>query len=230
MEIKYIENYWDKQATIWREEKEDAWDLPETKYWLQYFKQLLPTLSGKKVLEVGTASGYFANLLSLAGYQVTAVDLSSKMIEEAKEVTQKLKLSIDYQVMDAQNLDFESNTFDLVFTRLMTWTLPDVNKFYQLSYNILKPQGKLINFDGDMGKIQFSSEEGHERYPSEIMEEANKIKANLEISKNDRPTYDLELLKKIGFINVVSDNKIQNEILHKDISVKSLFQISAQKP
>lgn len=161
-----IAKYWDRQAAIWAEEKKDAWNMDETNHWIHFFKELLPTLSGNRVLEVGTASGYFAHILTLAGYQVTAVDYSEEMIAEAKRVTHDFNMDIELAVIDAQKLSFPENTFDLVFTRLMTWTLPDTASFYKSAYRVLKPGGLLLNFDGDFGKIEFS-QEGHERYPKE---------------------------------------------------------------
>lgn len=229
MKISSIANYWDKQATIWREEKDDAWLSTETQYWIEYFKNLLPSLSGNKVLEVGTASGYFANILALSGYDVIAIDLSPAMINEAKIVSQKLGVDIDYYVMDAQNISFEPESFDLIFTRLMTWILPDVKSFYSSCFQLLKPKGTLINFDGDMGKVVFSSEEGHKRYPQEIMEEANIIKSQLEVNKYNRPQYDLDILHEIGFENVKADFSIQSEILHLQNDESNLFQIKGIK-
>lgn len=229
MNINLIAAYWDKQAEIWRNEKDQAWTLPETEHWKQYFKDILPSLSGNKVLEVGTASGYYANILSLSGYDVTAIDLSPAMINEAKEVSDDLGLSIDYHVMDAQNLKFSHNSFDLIFTRLMTWTLPDVPQFYQSCFDLLKSGGKLINFDGDMGKVIFS-QDGHESYPAEIMEEANVIKSKLDISRHERPSQDIALLNHIGFKNVVADLYAQNRILQQPLDKASLFELQATKP
>lgn len=229
MDIQTIATYWDKQATIWSEEKQEAWTLPETEYWLEYFKELLPTLSGNKVLEVGTASGYFANILSLAGYEVTAVDLSPSMVEEAKKVSVQLGISIDYHVMDAQNLQFEEASFDLIFTRLMTWTLPDVPRFYQSCFGLLKGGGTFLNFDGDMGDVTFS-QEGHERYPSDIMEQANTIKSQLDISKHKRPERDIALLENVGFKKVKADLQTQSRILHLPLDESSLFELKGVKP
>lgn len=228
MKTSTIANYWDKQATIWREEKDDAWHTPETKYWIEYFKNIQPSLSGNKVLEVGTASGYFANILILSGYDVIAIDLSTAMIEEAKSVSNKLNIEVDYRVMDAQSIDLEPNSFDLIFTRLMTWTLPNVHQFYTSCFELLKHNGTLINFDGDMGKITFSSEDGHDRYPKEIMEEANTIKSQLEVNRVSRPQYDLDTLQSIGFNYVEADLNLQNQILYLEDS-SSLFQIKAIK-
>ena len=227
--ITEIAKYWDKQSAIWREEKQEAWTLPETQYWLEYFTSLLTILPGNKVLEVGTASGYFANILHLAGYEVTAIDLSPNMIDEAKTVSGNLGTNIHYQIMDAQYLQFPKDSFDLVFTRLMTWTIPDVEKFYASSLNILKSGGKLLNFDGDFGNLQFT-QEGHERYPAGIMEQANIIKSKLDISKHSRPERDIELLKKVGFREITVDKEAQNRILHQPENAPSLFQLTAFKP
>lgn len=227
--ITEIAKYWDKQSAIWSEEKKEVWTLPETTYWLEYFKSLLPHLPGNRVLEVGTASGYFANILHLAGYEVAAVDLSPNMVEEAQRVSADLGLPIDYHVMDAQELQFPENQFDLVFTRLMTWTTPDVEKFYAASFKVLKSKGMFLNFDGDFGNMCFS-QEGHEKYPAGIMEEANVIKSKLDISKHSRPQKDIELLEKVGFTKVKVDEKAQNRILHKPENEEALFQLTAIKP
>jgi hypothetical protein len=65
-------------------------------------------------------------------------------------------------------------------------------------------------------------------YPKEIMEEANQIKAQLEINRKDRPGYDLGILREIGFEQVIADPNTQNEILGKTDS--GLFMIKAVKP
>lgn len=228
MNFNLIANYWDKQAAIWAEEKQEAWTLPETQQWKNYFRTLKSSLGGLKALEVGTASGYFANILSLEGYAVTAIDLSPEMISKARKVSSDLDIEIDYRVMNAQQLEFEENSFDFIFTRLMTWTLPDVEQFYKSSFGVLKKGGLLINFDGDMGQVVFS-QEGHERYPKDIMEEANRIKKNLDISKHQRPNRDVELLQKVGFSTVEIDMQMQNKILGLHNQESSIFEIRAIK-
>lgn len=229
MDLNHIANYWDKQAVIWSQEKQDAWTLPETGQWKNYFRELKTVLKGNSVLEVGTASGYFANIMALEGYSVTAVDLSAEMIREAVKVSASLNVQIDYKVMNAQELLFPDESFDLIFTRLMTWILPDVEQFYNSCFRILKKGGMLINFDGDFGQTVFSKE-GHERYPDDIMEEANRIKAQLDISKHKRPQKDIALLEKVGFIAVEADIQKQNSILEVSNDTSSLFEIKAIKP
>lgn len=227
--IADITTYWDLQSVLWREEKQEAWTLPETTYWVDYFKSLLPKLPGNRVLEVGTASGYFANILHLAGYDVTAVDLSPNMVDEARKVSAELGFPIHYHVMDAQCLQFTDNQFDLVFTRLMTWTTPNVERFYAEGWKVLRPGGLFMNFDGDFGKTSFT-QEGHENYPATIMEQANRIKSKLDISLHDRPGWDVTLLQRVGFVQISVDQKAQNRILQEPEDRPSLFQLTAVKP
>ncbi|SKA48110.1 Methyltransferase domain-containing protein [Chitinophaga eiseniae] len=226
--MQEISDYWDRQSAIWREEKQEAWSQPVTQQWLTYFKELLPYLKGNKVLEVGTASGYFANILAMAGYEVTAADISANMIAEAKAVSAALQVEVDYHVMDAQQLDFPAQQFDLVFTRLMTWTIPDINTFYGECFRVLKPGGLLLNFDGDFGACQFS-QEGHEKYPADIMEQANRIKGRLDISRHARPAKDIAVLKAAGFVMVSADAK-EEQVLRQPEGTSDLFELKGRKP
>ena len=49
--------------------------------------------------------------------------------------------------MDAQNLDFEDDTFDLIVTRNVTWVMEQPTKAYSEWIRVLQPGGRMINFD-----------------------------------------------------------------------------------
>lgn len=226
--IQRISAYWDGRSTSWRKERDEAWSRPETEHWFDFFESIRNQVAGKRVLEVGTATGYFANIMTLAGFEVTAVDLSPQMVEYAKIVSEELHLSVDYHVMDAQALEFEDNTFDLVFTRLMTWTIPDLEKCYQEMKRVLKPGGKLINMDADFGKTVFSTDR-HDECPSGAIEEVNAIKSALAISQHTRPAKDLEILHEIDFDSIRVDMDAQNRILGLPLNTEGLFMLEASK-
>ncbi len=226
--IKRITAYWNDRSSSWRKERDEAWSRPETERWLAFFKSVRSQASGNKVLEVGTATGYFANIMTLAGFEVTAVDLSPQMIEYAKLVSQELELRVDYRVMDAQVLQFEANTFDFVFTRLMTWTIPDLEKCYREMERVLKPGGKMINLDADFGKTVFSTER-HDECPSGAIDQINDIKSALDISAHQRPAKDIELLEAVGFGSIKVDIDAQNRILELPFETEGLFMLEALK-
>ena len=51
--------------------------------------------------------------------------------------------------MDAQNLEFEDGVFDVVISRNLTWNLKDPERAYREWCRVLKPGGKLLNFDAN---------------------------------------------------------------------------------
>ena len=66
-----------------------------------------------KVLDVGTGVGYFAILLNRCGMDVTGIDLTPDMITRAKELADKYGADVTYEVMDAMELSYADETFDV---------------------------------------------------------------------------------------------------------------------
>lgn len=79
------------------------------------------------------------------------------MIAEAKAAAAHFDVNAEFRVMNAQALDFEDETFDLILTRNLTWTLPDARTAYSEWFRVLKKGGRLINFDADYGSVSFES-------------------------------------------------------------------------
>lgn len=92
-------------------------------------------------------------ILSEAGYTVTAVDYTEEMLEKAKENLGKYTKygleRVTLQRMDAQNLEFADETFDVVISRNLTWNLEKPEQAYQEWMRVLKPGGVLLNFDAN---------------------------------------------------------------------------------
>lgn len=106
-----------------------------------------------KILDIGTGPGFFPMILSEAGYTVTAVDYTEEMLEKAKENLGKYTKygleRVTLQRMDAQNLEFADETFDVVISRNLTWNLEKPEQAYQEWMRVLKPGGVLLNFDAN---------------------------------------------------------------------------------
>ena len=65
-----------------------------------------------QVLDVGCGAGRTSVPLREMGFSVTAIDLSSTMVELAKEVGRACQADIDYRVMDVMDLSLASSTFE----------------------------------------------------------------------------------------------------------------------
>ena len=101
-----------------------------------------------RVLDVGTGPGFFAIILAELGYQVTAVDYTASMLEEARHNAGALAKHIHFQQMNAEKLAFQTASFDVLVTRNVTWNLHDPEKAYAQWMRVLKPGGVLHGICG----------------------------------------------------------------------------------
>lgn len=103
---------------------------------------LMKELKGK-VLEVGVGTGknieYYPDNIDIA-----AIDFSEKMLEKAREKAQKYNKQVTLLQMDAQDMDFQDNTFDMVFTTCVYCSVPDPIKGLKEMRRVCKPNGKII--------------------------------------------------------------------------------------
>ena len=79
--------------------------------------------------------------------RITAIDISPRMLEKAKEKAIGYNGSIRLMEMDARNLSFSSETFDQVFTSCTFCSVPEPIRGLKELYRILKPGGELRMFE-----------------------------------------------------------------------------------
>ena len=105
---------------------------------------LLDLFPGAQLLEVGVGTGLSFPLLP-RNIQITAVDLSQKMLDRAKKRAQSLALrNIDLIKMDATNLNFPDNSFDRVLAAYFVSTVPNPVKVVLEMKRVCKPGGLLV--------------------------------------------------------------------------------------
>ncbi len=119
----------------------------EKNAWKRSFQKHLNLRKGK-ILDVGTGTGFVARILAEMGHEVTAIDISEKMIEVARRVARKEGQSIDFRVGDAENLEFEDCTFDAVVCRYVLWTLPNPERAVKEWARVLRGGGRIVIVDG----------------------------------------------------------------------------------
>ena len=227
-----IEKYWDDRSADFSRVRRIEFEGVSAANWRDMLTQDLPAGKTLKILDVGTGAGFFAAILSQLGHKVTGVDMSGKMIDEAKKNLRELKLDAEFFKMDAQNLDFADESFDAIVTRNLTWTLPDVMQGYREWKRVLKSGGVLINFDSDYGDRNFTRENSgvDVEVTDKMLDECTEIKNSLRISTHTRPTWDVEFLKTLGF-NVQCDFDVSAKV-HTDKNVPydstPLFKICAK--
>lgn len=147
-----------------------------------------------KVLEVGVGTGknipYYPDDID-----ITAIDFSSKMLEKARLKAEKFKKNVDLIQMDAQNMDFQDNAFDMVFTTCVFCSVPDPIKGLVEIRRVCKPNGKIIMIEHVRSENKIIGT---------IMDLLNPVIVNLYGANINRRT--VENTNKAGFIKVEEIN------------------------
>ena len=87
-------------------------------------QRLWSLIPGGRLLEVGVGTG--KNLpYHPAGADVTGIDLSDRMLEQARHKAQELGRSIDLREMDVQKLAFPDASFDAAAATFVFCSVPD---------------------------------------------------------------------------------------------------------
>lgn len=103
----------------------------------KYFK-------GKKILVLGCGAGRTLIPLHKMGFEVTGIDITPKMIEAAKEKVKGLPIKV--LKMDACELKFPNNSFDIVFfpCNSIGCIYPDIYKSVLEAKRVMKPDGVFV--------------------------------------------------------------------------------------
>jgi ubiquinone/menaquinone biosynthesis C-methylase UbiE len=109
----------------------------------QYVTLLTHQAQGKNILEYGCGEGSSAYLIAQNGGQVTGIDISDYAIEQARTKAKNMNLPITFKQMNAEALEFENQSFDLVCGSGIIHHL-DIEKSYHEISRVLRPGGKAI--------------------------------------------------------------------------------------
>lgn len=213
-----VRQYWDQRAEQFSSLRLREWDSEKHGLWLAEFQTYMPGDGPLDILDVGTGTGFFALLLAGRGHRVTGIDLSENMICEARKTAARLGLPASFSVMDAECPDFGAASFDMVITRNLTWSLPNLQRAYCSWHGLLRPGGILLNFDADYCREDtqqvLPENHAHKEIGAGLLKEYESIKGMLRPCQQARPAWDLELLKAAGFREVQIDTSVWQRIYH----------------
>src|SRR3954447_26767867 len=99
---------------------------------------------GDRVLEVGVGTGINAALYP-PDCSVTGIDLSSSMLEKARErVARKSVRNVRLLQMDAANLKFADDSFDIVYAPYVISVVPDPVAVTREMRRVCRPGGRIV--------------------------------------------------------------------------------------
>jgi phosphatidylethanolamine/phosphatidyl-N-methylethanolamine N-methyltransferase len=100
--------------------------------------------AGTRVLEVGIGTGIGARLYPRS-FQVTGIDLCSRMLENARRRIEREGLQhITLQRMDAASLEMDANSFDIVYAPYTISVVPDPVKVAREMRRVCRPGGRVM--------------------------------------------------------------------------------------
>jgi SAM-dependent methyltransferase len=130
--------FWDKVA---RERIYAAFDKEEYE---NYIDTLGADLTGKTIVDIGSAAGVSAALFAARGATVYGIDISPELIAQAKTLWPEYQDRLHFQVGDAEKLELKDASVDGCFFGGVLHHFPDRDGVYAEAARILKPGGRFI--------------------------------------------------------------------------------------
>jgi ubiquinone/menaquinone biosynthesis C-methylase UbiE/glutathione S-transferase len=98
-------------------------------------------------LDIATGNGHTAINLAKKGYVVTASDVSTGMLAQAKKLAAEQGVTIDFREHTAEKLPFPDNSFGLITCRVAAHHFSSPEMFIREAARVLKMYGYLVVID-----------------------------------------------------------------------------------
>lgn len=99
-------------------------------------------------LDVGCGTGFLSLELAARGHGVVGIDLAPAMLQAARDKAAPRGLAVRFEAADAEQLPYPAQSFDLVISRHVLWTLPHPEAAIADWLRVLRPGGRLVVIDG----------------------------------------------------------------------------------
>lgn len=114
-------------------------------------------LPGSKLLLLAAGGGTHSLLHAVAGFDVTVVDRSKRMLAIDRQAAQQFGLAIDIQALSLHDLSaLAAESFDAVVQPVSSCYVPDLAAVYRQVARVLRPRGLYIAQHKQPGSLQAS--------------------------------------------------------------------------
>lgn len=243
-------DYWSERSETYGQQHQEELLGEQKKRWQKVIvdKLNLSEQPVRTVLDIGTGPGFLSILLAELGYEVTSIDMTDEMLAQAQKNAGDLADVINWQLMDAQELQFEAEQFDAIVTRNVTWNLENPEQAYKEWQRVLKTGGLLLNFDSNWYQYLYDEKirEAYESNRKQTQELAvkdyyvgtdidwmEKLAKEMPLSNILRPAWDQQLLQAQGFESVMIHKNMNDYLLSEvqkvNFQFSPIFLITAKK-
>ncbi len=135
---------WDENSANWSTQIDNGSDQINEAFGIPHFLSLTGDIQGKTVLDAGCGEGRSTRHLAMRGGQLTGIDISEAMIENAIKKNAAQLYQADFAIASCSDLSiFSENQFDVITSFMALMDTPDLSVVLQQFYRVLKPGGKL---------------------------------------------------------------------------------------
>lgn len=210
--LSAISDYWNLRAEGYSLRTRDELEGDSGRLLTKLFSEHLPLPEGGgRLLDVGCGPGIFSIAAAKLGWSVTGIDLSQRMLDEARSNANEAGRPAHFQIGNAEAPDFAPESFDAVVNRYLLWNLPHPEEALAAWLRLLKPGGKLLVSDGNHYLHLFDETyrrvealrapaEGHApKYVGNVdTKPMLEIAKTLPLSSVHRPEWDHRTIERLG--------------------------------
>ena len=222
-----IRDYWSARAATFDEQVgHEIFSEAEREAWRELFIRHLGPGNGRQALDLASGTGVISHLLDGLGFQVTGLDWSEAMLARARAKAEARGARIRFVMGDAERTLEKPESYDVIATRHLVWTLVDPVVAFKDWHSLLKPGGKVLIVDGDFvsdtlvkrmiraferltGRASSTS-----HTPDAMRETHERILQRVHFSKGARAGEVVSLLRQAGFAETFVDHNLRR--IHRE--------------
>lgn len=235
-----IREFWsERAATFDQSVGHEVFSEAERRGWHRLIRKHLGEGQGRPLLDLACGTAVISHLMTDMGFQVTGLDWSEAMLEQARTKARDRGTNIRFIMRDAERTMEPDESFDAITNRHLVWTLVDVPAAFAEWYRVLKPGGRVLIVDANMGRRNWVAQlhrrvdklfgrpptRGH--MDPAMMERHKRIRSNVYFKDTMPAESVVSLLQDAGFTDVVVDRNMWD--IHWAQARKSPFWRGAER-
>lgn len=163
-----IRRYWDDDAPTYDNSRQHRPRSPMVEAaWTAALESVLPPPPAR-VLDCGAGTGFLSLLAARLGHRVTAIDLSTEMLDRLS--ARAAALGVDVAVVHTPATEPPGEHYDVVMERHLLWTLPDPVAALR-AWRVAAPAGRLVLVESLWGEV-----DGLERLRSRVRQQLSQVR------------------------------------------------------
>ena len=222
-----IRDYWSLRAPTFDEQVgHEIFSEAERQAWRDLFLRHLGPGEGRRALDLASGTGVISHLLHGLGFDVTGLDWSEAMLAQARAKAARRGAAIRFVMGDAERTLEKPESYDVLVTRHLVWTLVDPKAAFREWHSLLKPGGRLLIVDGDfvsdtlvrrvirLVETILPDLAGAPHAPNGMRDMHERILKRVYFSKGARAQEVAALLREAGFAQVTIDRNLKQ--IHRE--------------